>query len=257
MSKRPILEMLAERPWAASPAAAGALSSRTGSAAAAFGAGSFSRSARLMSCGRSFSQRNSIRNRMTPSPVGLLDNWSRRSSSPLQVSSEASVAASDPADGRGGETTSLGIFVSGGARSDRCAAARGVTTRTSRSSSARADWAWSPSDGRSKRRHPSVDFYPLAIESPNPRRPCRGAGSIGETSACLAEAETWDDGARCHQPIGVRHVHEIPRHVRVDGRDRNVRQSIYFQVPTMPHLRSPANHGLAIGQFTSFPCSTV
>jgi hypothetical protein len=25
----------------------------------------------------------------------------------------------------------------------------------------------------------------------------------------------------------------------------------------MPHLRSPANHGLAIGQFTSFPCSTV
>ena len=45
------------------------------------GALSSSRSARLRSCGRNFSQRNSIKSRMTPSLVGLSDNRCKRSSS--------------------------------------------------------------------------------------------------------------------------------------------------------------------------------
>ena len=44
---------------------------------------------------------------MTPSPVGLLDNCSRRSSSPVQLSSEVGVVVSDPAEGRPGEATSV------------------------------------------------------------------------------------------------------------------------------------------------------
>ena len=57
---------------------------------------------------------------MTPSPVGLLDNCSRRSSSPVQLSSEAGVVIPDPAEGCPGEATSVRALASGGPTSGAC-----------------------------------------------------------------------------------------------------------------------------------------
>lgn len=84
---------------------------------------------------------------MTPSPVGLLDNCSRRSSSPVQLPSEVGVVVSDPAEGCPGEATSVKVLASGGPTSGACiaAGAGGVSGGASLSSSARANCAWGPS----------------------------------------------------------------------------------------------------------------
>src|SRR5580704_3663137 len=103
---------------------------------------------------------------MTPSLVGLLDNRCKRSSSPVQLSSEASAAVSDPVDGGEGATFPLGIFVSAALVSGACEAvtAEGVVGGASLSTSARADWAWAPSGWAVRNaRNPSDEFVRSAI----------------------------------------------------------------------------------------------
>jgi|SRR5580704_9914230 hypothetical protein len=100
---------------------------------------------------------------MASSLVGLLDNRSRRSSSRLQISSEAT---SDRGEGWSDEVSSLGVFMSDNPPSEAWAAtgAGGFSIGTSLSSSARADCAWGPAECAAKNeRHPSVDFIRWAI----------------------------------------------------------------------------------------------
>ena len=102
---------------------------------------------RARSCGRNFSQRNSVKNRMASALKRLFDSRSRRSSSRLQTSSVVGMATSDPGEGWLGDGASLGVFVSGDPLPEAWTSlgAGAVWDPTSLSSSARADCACGPS----------------------------------------------------------------------------------------------------------------
>jgi len=125
-----------------------------------------SRLARRRSWGRSFSQRNSINSRRTPSLVGEADNCRRRSWSPPHIASDVSAAAFESSAGEGGEAPPSVLFVSAVRTPGGCATigSEGAAGIDNASSSARADCAWSPFGWAARNpRHPSIDFVRSAI----------------------------------------------------------------------------------------------
>ena len=203
--------------------------------------GTFSstRSARLRSCGRNFSQRNSIRNRMTPSPVGLLDNCSRRSSS----ASAALIGRRRRGFGpcrrppRRRDLRSKSWRLAARA-SGACAAAGagGVSGGTSLSSSARADCAWGPSGWAVRNaRHPSVDFVRSSDSIVQVLVEIRGGDGVHRRKRCLrlcGREGLGDEDADVAKPSRLCDVFEA-RRVRIHGRKRQRQKEHVF--PSTKH----------------------
>ena len=200
---------------------------------------------------------------MTPSLVGLLDNCCKRSSSPLQISSDATVAASDPVDGKGGGTFPLGIVrisrascpaparpsARGASRAEPvCRAPRGRIARGVRP------------DGRSGMRAILLSTSSAQrFDSPSPRRHSpRRLDRLEETSACgFARPETLlMHDADVSKPSRLRDLFEARRRVQVHRRNRQRQKEHVFPRLSMLDLPPRLTTWPAIGQFMSLPKSS-